>query len=147
MIAFCGAAFLIGVAVAGASEQILSPPPGDDTLLMFVGEDIEVLSIASRRRESAGSAPAVAKVITRQQLEERGIRTVSQALEMTPGFYMAKKEWGTEPYLRGIPQSVLFLYDTVPLGSDTTKSLIPIDYQLSLASVKRIEIIRGPGSV
>ena len=119
----------------------------NDTMLMFVGEDLEVLSIASRRQESAGQAPAVAQVVTREELEERGIRTLSHALEMIPGFYMARKEWGTQPYLRGIPDSILFLYDTVPLGSDISKSLHPLDHELSLASVKRIEIIRGPGSV
>jgi outer membrane receptor protein involved in Fe transport len=116
-------------------------------MLMFVGEDLEVLSIASRRQESAWQAPAVAQVVTREELEERGIRTLSQALEMIPGFYMARKEWGTQPYLRGIPDSVLFLYDAVPLGSDISKSLHPLDHELSLASVKRIEIIRGPGSL
>jgi outer membrane receptor protein involved in Fe transport len=89
----------------------------------------------------------VAHVVTREELEDRGIKTLSQALEMIPGFYMARKEWGTQPYLRGIPDSVLFLYDTVPLGSDISKSLHPLDHELSLASVKRIEIIRGPGSV
>jgi outer membrane cobalamin receptor len=124
------------------------PPPGhDDTMLMFVGEDLEVLSIASRRQESAWQAPAVAQVVTRKELEERGIKTLSHALEMIPGFYMARKEWGTQPYLRGIPDSFLFLYDTVPLGSDISKSLHPLDHELSLAPVKRIEIIRGPGSV
>ncbi len=119
----------------------------NDTLLMFVGEDLDVLSIASRRQESAWQAPAVAHVITREEIKERGIRTLSHALEMEPGFYMAKKEWGTQPYLRGIPDSVLFLYDTVPTGSDISKSLHPLDYELSLAPIKRIEILRGPGSV
>ena len=119
----------------------------NDTLLMFVGEDLEVLSIASRRQESAWQAPAVAHVITREEIKERGIRTLSHALEMEPGFYMAKKEWGTQPYLRGIPDSVLFLYDTVPTGSDVSKSLHPLDHELSLAPIKRIEILRGPGSV
>lgn len=119
----------------------------NDTLLMFVGEDIDVLSIASRREESAWQAPAVATVITREEIWEKGVKTLSQALEMTPGFYMAQKEWGSESYLRGIPNSVLFLYDTVPMGSDVTKSLQPLDHELSLVSVKRIEVIRGPGSV
>ena len=119
----------------------------NDTLLMFVGEDLDVLSIASRRQESAWQAPAVAHVITREEIKERGIRTLSHALEMEPGFYMAKKEWGTQPYLRGIPDSVLFLYDTVPTGSDISKSLHPLDHELSLAPIKRIEILRGPGSV
>ena len=119
----------------------------DDTLLMFVGEGLETLSIASKREESAWQAPAVAEVITREEIKERGTRTLSQALEATPGFYMGKKEWGTQPYLRGIPDSVLFLYDTVPMASDITKSVHPLDHELSLAPVKRIEIIRGPGSV
>lgn len=119
----------------------------NDTLLMFVGEDLDVLSIASRRRQSAWQAPAVAHVITREDIREKGIQTVSHALELEPGFYMARKEWGTQPYLRGIPDSVLFLYDTVPTGSDISKSIHPLDNELSLAPIKRIEILRGPGSV
>jgi outer membrane cobalamin receptor len=123
------------------------PTERNGTLLMFVGEDLNVLSIASKRQESAWQAPAVAHVITREEMKERGIRTMSQALAMEPGFYMAQKEWGTQPYLRGIPNSVLFLYDTVPTGSDTSKTLHPLDNELSLDSIKRIEILRGPGSV
>ena len=119
----------------------------NDTLLMFVGEDLEVLSIASRRRQSAWQAPAVANVITREEIQTQGIQTLGHALEMEPGFYMARKEWGTQPYLRGIPDSVLFLYDTVPMGSDISKSIHPLDNDLSIAPLKRIEILRGPGSV
>ncbi len=119
----------------------------DDTMLMFVGEDLHVLSIASRREESARQAPAVAHVIPQQTLKTQGVYTLSQALAQTPGFYIAPKEWGTQPYLRGIPDSVLLLYDTVPLSSDMTKSVHCLDEDLSLAGIKRIEIIRGPGSV
>ena len=142
----CWVLLLVPYSSFGAGAE--GPPPEqDDTMLMFVGEDIDVLSIASRRQESAWQAPAVAQVITRDELWEKGVRTLSQSLEMVPGFFMAQKEWGTEPYLRGIPNSVLFLYDSVPIGSDITKRLHPLDHELSLAPVKRIEIIRGPGSV
>ena len=119
----------------------------EDTLLMFVGEDLKVLSLATRREESAWQAPAIAHVITRKQILEQGLTTLSEALATVPGFHMAKKEWGTLPYMHGVPNSVLFLYDTVPLGSDVTKQLNSLDHELSLASVKRIEIVRGPGSV
>ncbi len=138
---------LLACAQATGAETAETSPEKDETMIMFVGEDLEVLSIASRREESARQAPAVAQVIARKEIEERGIRTLSQALEMKPGFHMARREWGTQPYLRGIPDSVLFLYDTVPLISETSKSVHPLDYDLSLAAVKRIEIIRGPGSV
>ncbi len=141
------AVIVISVAMSDAYAVEEGSAKKSDTLLMFVGEDIDVLSIASRREESAWQAPAVATVITREEIWEKGVRTLSQALEMTPGFYMAQKEWGSESYLRGIPNSVLFLYDTVPMGSDVTKSLQPLDHELSLVSVKRIEVIRGPGSV
>ena len=119
----------------------------EDTMLMFVGEELDVLSIASRREESARQAPAVASVITKEMMDAHGIFTLGQALGQLPGFYMAQKEWGAQPYLRGIPDSILFLYDTVPMQSDTSKSVHPLDEELSLAPVKRIEIIRGPGSV
>ena len=85
---------------AAASE--LSPGM-DDTILMFVGENLEVLTIASRREESAARAPAVARVITRKDFRESGRDTLSKVLETVPGFYMAEREWGTKPYLRGIP--------------------------------------------
>ncbi|MBU0973234.1 MAG: TonB-dependent receptor plug domain-containing protein [Proteobacteria bacterium] len=118
-----------------------------DTMLMFVGEDLEVLTIASRREEAAWSAPAIAEVITRKDIEQKGAVTLSQALEGTPGFYMNQTEKGSIPYLRGIPNSTLFLFDTVPMGSGVRKSDSMIDYETSLAAVKRIEIVRGAGSV
>jgi outer membrane receptor protein involved in Fe transport len=143
--------FLIGfVLLAGwAAEAGAEYPESkqEDTMLMFVGEDLEILSIASRREESAWQAPAVARVITRDMLLESGAKTLGQALSMTPGFYMARREWGTLSYLRGIPNSALFLYDTVPMGSDVSQSFYPLEHDLSLGGVKRVEIIRGPGSV
>lgn len=120
---------------------------GEETMLMFVGEDIEALTIASRREESAWQAPAVAQVIGRDELIEHGFTTLSEALAIMPGFHMSQKEWGTTSYLRGISNSTLFLYDTVPLGADSNKSFQQLDYNLSLAPIKRIEIVRGPGSV
>ena len=127
-------------ALAGSSMD-------DGTMLLFVGEDIELLSIASRREETPARAPAVAKVIRREEFMQRGHNSLSRILQETPGFHMARRELGHQPYLRGIPDSVLFLYDTVPIGSEISKSLHPIDHELSLAAIKQVEIIRGPSSV
>ena len=100
-----------------------------DTMLMFVGEDLEVLSIASRREEAAWSAPAIADVITREDIDLKGAFTISQALEDTPGFYMNQTEKGSVSYLRGIQNSALFLFDTVPMGSGIRKYDTMIDYE------------------
>ena len=118
-----------------------------DTELLFVGEDVSTLSIASLKAETPEDAPAVASIITDSDLHSYGVRTLGEALSMVPGFYIAPAEWGQKLYMRGVPDSVLFLYDTVPLTSDGTKSISPLGEELSLAPVKRIEIIRGPGAV
>ncbi len=115
--------------------------------LLFVGENLEVLTIASRRPESPQRAPAVSWVITEKFLDTYCVRTLGEALSMLPGFYMAKREWGTQPYLRGVPEGILFLYDGVPLTSDSTKSVHPIDEEIDIDSVEKIEVVRGPGSV
>lgn len=133
--------------VEAGEDSMVNGGTENDTLLMFVGEPLDVLSIATRREESAWQVPAVAHVITREQMRERGITTLSEALALVPGFYMAAKEGETESYLRGVSNSILYLYDTVPLGSEVTKSLQFLDREISLAAVKRIEIISGPGSV
>lgn len=118
-----------------------------DTMLMFVGEDLDVLSIASRREEAAWSAPAIADVITKEDIENKNALTLAQALGGNAGFHINRTEKSSSVYLRGIPDSALILFDTVPMGSGVVKSETRIDNETSLASVKRIEIIRGSGSV
>ncbi|EIM64578.1 TonB-dependent receptor plug domain-containing protein [Desulfobacter postgatei] len=118
-----------------------------DTMLMFVGEDLEMLSIASRKEEAAWSAPAIVDVITRQEFESQNAFTLSQALEGTPGFHINQTERSSTYYLRGVSNSALTLFDTVPMGSGVLKSENYMDYETSLAAVKRIEVIRGGSSV
>jgi outer membrane cobalamin receptor len=144
---FCLALFLTVLTHGWETAEASDRARIDDTLLMFVGEPLDVLTIATRREESAWQVPAVAHVMTREQFKELGIAKLSEALALVPGFYLSEKENGTQAYLRGIPGSILFLYDTVPLGSEVTKSLQFLDNEVSLTAIKRIEIIRGPGSV
>ncbi|HBT89128.1 TonB-dependent receptor plug domain-containing protein [Desulfobacter sp.] len=118
-----------------------------DTMLMFVGEDLEMLSIASRKEEAAWSAPAIVDVITRQEFESQNAFTLSQALEGTPGFHINQTERSSTYYLRGVSNSALTLFDTVPMGSGVVKSENYMDNETSLAAVKRIEVIRGGSSV
>ena len=124
-----------------------TPLPASDTMLMFVGEDLEVLSLVSRREEAAWEAPAIAHVITEDAINNRGKATLADLLENTAGFYINDRERGSVPYLRGIPDSALFLYDTVPMGSGAEKSNHHINHETALAAVKRVEIVRGAGSV
>ena len=127
--------------------ELTSVSYASDTSLLFVGEDISMLTIASRRAESPENAPAIAGVITSAKIEKKGYKTLAEILSDLPGFYISPDQSGSVPYLRGLPNSVLFLYDSVHFTSDAAKSVPPLDQELSLAHVERIEIIRGPGSV
>ncbi|MFZ5775260.1 MAG: TonB-dependent receptor plug domain-containing protein [Thermodesulfobacteriota bacterium] len=116
-------------------------------MLMFVGESQAVSTVASRQPESPLEAPAMVTVVGRDEIESRGYQTLADLLAGQPGFFMAPAGRGTAPYLRGLRDSVLFLYDGVPITTDVTKSLAPLDQEISLAGIERVEISRGPGSV
>ncbi len=138
------------IIAAQALSAILCPiVRADDPLtpLMFVGEDISVLTSASRRAESPSDAPAVAEVYTNVDLKELGITTLGEALSYVSGIYTSPIPQGSIPYLRGVPDGILFLYDSVPLTSDGTKNIRPLNEEMSLSFIKRIEVIKGPASV
>ncbi len=118
-----------------------------DTSLLFVGEDVSLVTIASRRAEKPEHAPAVTQVIGRKEIERNGFVTLAEVLNHQPGFHMSYQPSGTVPFLRGMSDSVLFLYDSVHLTSDATRAITPVDLELSLDNIRRIEVIRGPGSV
>lgn len=118
-----------------------------DPLVYFAGEDLSVLTVASRRPESPQRAPAVVRVVTAQDIQSKGYRTLADVLRGEAGFVIRPGERGSTPYLRGIREGILFLYDGVPLHSNVTKSIHPLDEELSMDPIERVEIVLGPGSV
>ncbi|MCX5875948.1 MAG: TonB-dependent receptor plug domain-containing protein [Deltaproteobacteria bacterium] len=143
-----------GVAAGGQFVEeaaLLVGYEGDDpmaeTMLMFVGETAPVVTVASRHPESPTTAPAMVTVVSRDTIERNGWRTLGELLTDQPGIFIATGGRGSVPYLRGMRDSILFLYDGVPMTTDVTKSFAPLDQELSLVAVERVEIVRGPGSV
>ncbi len=136
--------FVILIIIPGSG---ICKDKNSNTMLMFVGEDISVTTLASGKPESPANAPAVASVVTAAEISEYGYQTLAELLDMEPGFLMLPRGQGSVPYLRGMPDSVLFLYDGVPLTQGGTRNLNFLDRELSLKGVKRVEIVRGPGSV
>lgn len=121
--------------------------PSIDTLLMFVGETNEAVTVASRTPEDPAIAPAVVTIVRREEITRRGYRTLAELLADQPGFYLLSGGRGTTPYLRGLRNSILFLYDGVPLTTDVTKNFAILDQEISLVAVDQVEIVRGAGSV
>jgi len=126
---------------------VFSAPSTDDTMLMFVGEIEPVTTVASRRPESPTTAPAIVVVVGREEIKKNGYRTLAELLADQPGFFLKTSGRGTVPYLRGLRDSILFLYDGVPMTTGVNKESPILDEEISLAAVERVEIVRGPGSI
>ncbi len=146
MVSVSGVIFSGGRAISGTAD-LSTTPSLDGTMLMFVGEALDVVTVASRTPESPSSAPAMVRVIGRDEMKKFGYRTLAELLSAQPGFFMMDQGAGSQPFLRGIANGILILYDGVPIPTNGNRSYYPLDNELSLNSVKQVEIIRGPGSV
>lgn len=110
------------------------------------------VSIATGNNTPIEQAPAVATVITAQQIEAMGARTLDEVLETVPGLHVSIS--GTNRLdsiysIRGIHTSfnpqVLLLVNNSPIQYSVTGGR-PILFRQPINSVEKIEVIRGPGS-
>ena len=130
-----------GAAVAAEAEE--------DLLLSF-GEE-EFLSIATGQKQLIAKAPAVASVITAEDIKALGANTLEEVLATVPGVHVSLSSTYLAPIysIRGIhtdknPQ-VLMLVNGVPItqlhfGDRGGRSSFPV------RDIARVEVIRGPGS-
>jgi len=115
--------------------------------LLFMGESEDVVTVASGRPELPDKAPAVVTVVRSSDIESAGFLRLDELLNTVPGFFVLPHETGFSLYARGIKNGALLLYNGVPLTTDETKAVYPLGWELNLNHVKKVEIVRGPGSV
>jgi len=113
--------------------------------------DENFVSIATGRRQPVSDAPSVASVITRKQIERMPATDIYDVLETVPGIHVSHSSYRLFPVIsiRGIqteknPQ-VLMLVNGVPM-TQVFQGDRGFSDHIPLASVQRIEVIRGPGS-
>lgn len=137
-----------------ATSQGGPPSPAD------LGEEIDLealfdteIEVATKRAQSLVEAPAVVSVVTADDLRERGYLSVAEALRALPGFYVVDDYLAPSVGVRGLPSGqrawsrimkVMVDGHAIAYRPEATNFLgpegVPID------AVKRIEVIRGPGS-
>lgn len=122
----------------------------DDLLLSFGDEDF--VSVATGQKKAIAKAPAIASVITSEDIKAIGATTVEEALEMVPGLHVIVDANGYLPKytFRGIhtkfnPQ-VLFLINGIPVTNVYIGDRSLVWGRMPVEAIDRIEIIRGPGS-
>ena len=98
------------------------------------------------------NAPSVASVITAEDIEQIGARTLGEVLETVPGLHVSvsnKNAMDLIYSIRGIQTSlnphVLFLMNGNPLTFTFTGSRLT-GMNLPVSNISRVEVVRGPGS-
>jgi outer membrane receptor for ferrienterochelin and colicins len=140
-------AILCGWAGAGAAE--LSE---EDELAMAYG-DKSFVSIATGAKVPVARAPAVASVITAEDIAASGATDLDEVLESVPGFHVSRSPLLYTPNIsiRGIRGTllnpeVLVLLNGVPLTTVFSGDRGINWGGMPLENIARIEVIRGPGS-
>lgn len=111
------------------------------------------VSTAARHAQTASQAPASVTVITSEDIERFGDRTLADVLQRLRGFYTSNDRNYTYLGARGFSRPtdynnrVLLMLDGIPLNEGVFGAA-PIGTELSfnLDALERIEVVRGPAS-
>jgi len=111
---------------------------------------VEVTSV-SRRSESLSTAAAAIYVVSQQDIRRSGVTTIPDALRMVPGVNVAQidgNKWAVTA--RGsngrYAAKLLVLMDGRTIYSPLFSGVFWDVQDISLESIERIEVIRGPGA-
>lgn len=143
----------IGLLFAGVSHLVLAEEQVTDEDLSLIYGDKSSISVATGTTQSLRRAPAVATVITAEDIEATGATTLDDILETVPGMHVGRSTvLNMAIYtIRGVrngisnPQ-VLVLLNGVPIMSAYNGDRGFGWGGMPLKDVARIEVMRGPGS-
>ena len=121
----------------------------EDMFAIFTEEEIVVSAL--KRPRTVLKSPAIMSVITAKQIKQMGFRTLIDVLKIVPGFYISMDETGErEIAVRGVlddaSQKIKVLIDGHSINDVWRGGAMWNFDDLPVENIKRIEIIRGPGS-
>jgi outer membrane receptor protein involved in Fe transport len=113
--------------------------------------DIDLANIVQSAAKSVTTvqeAPAIVTVITADEIKERQFQYLDQIVDTVPGWNRAGLLHSSFPQamVRGQPQAVQFLHDSISLF-DPAVNLATVSRMQPIETIKRIELITGPGGV
>jgi outer membrane receptor for ferrienterochelin and colicins len=142
-----------GVLVLGSvcSAQESKPQDLADLSLEQLSQ-ITVYS-ASKHEQSVSDAPSSITIITGDEIQRYGYRTLADILETVSGFYITSDRYQSYVGVRGFGRlgdwnsRILLLVDGHRINSDVLgQAFIGLEFPVDIDLIQRIEIIRGPSS-
>ncbi|HSW08881.1 TonB-dependent receptor plug domain-containing protein [Aquabacterium sp.] len=138
-------------ALSLTTAPCLADTADDDELVAAYGDKASI-SLATGTRQAMRRAPAVATVITAEDIAAMGATDLDQVLETVPGLHVnvAPSMRNALYVMRGVfslqtPQ-VLVLQNGIPITVQLTGGRGNLSGGPAVENIARIEIIRGPGS-
>jgi outer membrane receptor for ferrienterochelin and colicins len=149
MSAGCHCLLRLALFAAGALPLTAS---AEDPLLLMLSGDEQLVSLATGSPRPVSKAPAVATVITAEDIKATGSTDLSEVLESVPGLHVSRSgsQWLPLYSIRGIftryNPEVLVMVNGIPLTNAFAGDRGRLNGTFPLEHVARIEVIRGPGS-
>jgi outer membrane receptor for ferrienterochelin and colicins len=137
--------------LAWAGTSAAASVAEDEAELAAIYGDKEFISLATGSKQLVSRAPAVATVITAQDIAATGARNVDEALQAVPGMHVSVGYLYDPVYaIRGVHTKynpeVLMLLNGVPITSNYFGNRGDGWNTIPAENIARIEVIRGPGS-
>jgi len=146
--------WLIALALSAWHPAALATAQPEDEDLALYGMDRSAISLATGSVQALRRAPAVATVVTAEDIAAMGATDLDHVLEAVAGIHVTRVATMYAPnyIIRGIgaggvtnPQ-VLVLLNGLRMNTDYNGDKGNMWASMPLTNVARIEIIRGPGS-
>jgi len=144
-------ALSLGACPAGAQDD----SAGREQVRSLMGLDLAALGrlqvfSASRELTSIEQSPSVVTLITAEEIRRRGYKRLADVFDRVPGFYNSHDIGQSLIAARGFVQNpnnnFLLLVDGHSINSVADEGIGNNHLMPQLHQVKRIEILRGPGS-
>lgn len=144
----CFALGLLGATIDTACAEM---DGAEQELIQNFG-DMEFISLATGSRQPLAQAPAVASVITAEDIRAIGAFDLDDVLETVPGLHVSRSARIYNPIytIRGIRvesnAQVLVLINGIPITNTFIGNRGDVWGGMPVKNIERIEVIRGPGS-
>lgn len=138
--------FLSLLATSLAAQAPAPPDTTEQDLLALLNTPV---TVASTKGASLRTSPSVISVITQEEIEAIGPRNINDILSLVPGFQIAYDTQGSTGLMArsmwAYEGKCLVLWNNIDM-TDLLYGITTLGDRFPIDQIKRIEIIRGPGS-